>query len=323
MRFVEALEAGTTEFGVPDRVITTFVSKLFIFGDRVLKIYKHDTYFFADLLNFESRREFFTEDFFYNNTAAPEIYLHLWGVKKTGGVFSLVPPSLGVDFVIEMSKIDDTQTLTKLLLTKKLSENHVVAFIDSLVDTLKTLTRERREKMNDLYEKGLLDIMRENTKSLEDWMHTQESKVQREDTAMVYSTLSKALERELYFKNIHIDELSAAIDNNSDNLILLNGKPSFIDIMPPMVVWRVVDEYATVARLIVDIEVLGTKELGDCARAAYAKYRRKIPLVVTLMHEIRAAAIQWPYRYMLGQDDIAERFASYTRKKETELRALL
>lgn len=323
MRFSEALETGGTEFGVPDTVITTFVSKVFIFGEKVLKVYKYENFFFADLLTFESRRAFCTEDFFYNNTAAPEIYLHLWGVEEKDGSFSLVPPSLGSDFVIEMTKIDDTKTLTKLLLENALTKEQVSAFIETLVDTLATLTRERREKLQELFDKGLLEIMRENTKSLQDWMTLQNPKVPKEITDTVYEALSQALETESYFKTVRAEELSAALDNNSDNLILLHGKPSFIDIMPPMTVWRVVDEYATISRLIVDIEVLGGKELGDAAREAYIKHQKNIPEIAQRMHELRAASIQWSYRYMLGQDEVAEKFGTYAKNKLSELQMLL
>ena len=93
--------------------------------------------------------------------------------------------------------------------------------------------------------------------------------------------------------------------------------------MSPMFVWRVVDEHATVSRTIVDLQVLGNGELGDTARAAYAKYQRDIPPTARLMHELRAACIQWPYRYMLKQDSMAVKFGAYAQKKMVELEILL
>lgn len=321
MRFAEALEQGKTEFGTPDRVVKTRISCIFIFGEKVLKVYNHETTFFADLLNFEPRKAFYIEDFFYNNTAAPEIYLHLWGVQERDSAFTLVPPSAGEDFVIEMSKIDDSQTFTKLLNENKLSKEQIEAFVVSLVDTLATLTRERKEQLAPLYEQGLLSIMQGNAQSLHDWMISV-PEVPKEMSDKVYTLLSKGLTEEAYFSDKGTP-LCAAIDNNCDNLILLNGHPSFIDIMPPMVVWRLVDEYATLSRLIVDAEVLGGKDLGDAARAAYAKYQRSIPERVRVMHELRAASIQWPYRYMLKQEDLAQKFGVYAEAKIKELEQLL
>ena len=322
MKFSEALQEGKTDLGKPDKVVTTLVSNIFLFGEKVLKVYKHEKYFFADLLNFEPRKAFYAEDFFWNNTAAPEIYLHLWGVQEREGAFALVPPSMGEDFVIEMSKIDDSKTLAKLLVNKKLTKEQAVSFIETLVDTLATLTKERKDQLDDLFKKGLKGIMREDIKSLHSWMISQAPQVPKEDSDAVLELLMKTLEKEPYFTGVG-SVLSAAIDNNCDNLILVNGKPSFIDIMPPMYIWRVVDEYATISRTIVDIEVLGGKELGEVARAAYAKYQRDIPPAVRLVHELRAAGIQWPYRYMLKQDDAAAKFGAYAKQKMQELKALL
>jgi aminoglycoside phosphotransferase family enzyme len=319
MTFTEALKAGQTKYGEPDKVVTTHISNVFIFGEKVLKVYKQENFFFADLLTFESRKAFYEEDFFWNNTASPEVYLNLWGVRTVEGQYMFVSSEQGEDFVIEMSKIDDSKTLTKILLNGELTDTLAVDFIDSQVDTLATLTRERRQKLNHLFQRGLLEIMKDNTQSLFDWMLT-EPKVSREDAETVKTLLMEGLEREIYFKSFSISDLSAAFDNNCDNLIVVNDKPSFIDILSPMEVWRVVDEYATISRTIVDIEVLQGEQVGLIARNTYSKYGRNIPKVAMLMHELRAAAIQWPYRYMIKQDDLAIKFGVYTKNKMQELK---
>lgn len=324
MRFAEALEQGLVpEFGKPEKVVVTHISRIYLFAGRVLKIYNHEIAFFADLATFESRKAFYSEDFFYNNTAAPEIYLHLWGVQERNGAFTLVPPNMGEDFVIEMSRIDDSQTLTKLLINNSLTKDQAGLFVDSLVDTLAVLTKERRDPLRGLFDKGLYEIIKGNTKSLHEWMLGIPENIPKEQSDKVFDLLSQGLEKEPYFKNALAKDLAAAIDNNCDNLLLLNGRPSFIDIMPSMVVWRVVDEYATVSRVIIDLEVLGNQELGEAARAAYAKYQRGIPPIARLMHELRAACIQWPYRYMLKQDNLAKKYSEHAQKTMIELETLL
>lgn len=322
MKFSEALTSGGTKYGLPDRVITTLVSDVFIFGEKVLKVYKKENFFFADLDNFASRKAFYEEDFFWNNVASPEVYLHLWGVKFEENKFELVPFGLGEDFVIEMSKIDDSQTLTKILLRSELTKKNTEDFIDALVDALENLTKERRQKLNHLFERGLKKIMLDDIQSLYDWMLT-ESRVTKLDSDAVRDLLIEAVHTEPYFSSTDMGSLSAAFDNNCDNLILIDGKPSFIDILSPMEEWRVVDEYATVSRTIVDIEVLQSGELGKLARAKYEEYGRDIPIIAKLTHELRAAAIQWPYRYMIKQGDIAEKFGEYTKNKMRELRTEL
>lgn len=322
MTFREALVAGQTEYGTPEKVATTFVSQVCIFKEKVLKVYKHEEFFFADLKGFKSRKAFYEEDFFWNNNASPEIYLHLWGIKEQDGVYELVPPSMGEDFVIEMSRIDDSFLLTKILQRGELTADQAEGFVVSLVDTLATLTRERRSKLDHLFQRGLYSIMVENTKSLHDWMLSEE----QFDTNVaqdIADTLYEGLEKIPYFKEYPNEELSAAIDVNCDNLILLDGKPSYIDILSPMEVWRVVDEYASIARPITHIEAIQGLEMGKVARDAYAKFGRNIPKAAMLMHEVRGSAIQWPYRYMLGQPDLAKKFEKYTLQKLEELKAEL
>lgn len=319
MIFTDALEKGMTRYGVPERVIDTLVSRVFIFEDRVIKVYRKEEFFFANLASFVPRKAFYEEDFFWNNNASPEVYLHLWGVVQEGEVFDFVPPNLGEDFAIEMSKIDDEQTLTKLLKRGEITTNHTKDFIASLVDTLAMLTRERRQKLDHLFQRGLYNIMVDNTQSLYDWMVSEKS-FDETIAKEIFDTLSKSLEAVPYFKELPIEHLSAAFDNNCDNLILLNGKPSYIDILSPMEVWRVVDEYATVSRTIVDIEVIQSRELGKIARDAYSSYKRDLPKIAMLSHELRAAAIQWPYRYMINQPDLAEKYGEYTKEKLKELK---
>lgn len=140
------------------------------FQKRMWIAYKGRGILFADLSKFEARQEFISEDFFWNNAAAPEIYRHLWGVKASESDFELVPHLLGEDFIIEMSVIDDSNTLTKLLIENKLEESHVVPFIDTLVDTLATLTIERKDKLGFLYEKSLVQIMKDDIETLFVWI---------------------------------------------------------------------------------------------------------------------------------------------------------
>jgi len=324
MLLIEALEQGLVpELGKPEKIITTFISKLFIYSEQVFKVYKHEPFFFADLSAFKDRKGFFAEDFFWNNTAAPEIYQHLWGVKEQNGTFVLVPAGMGEDFMIEMRRIDDSKTLTKLLLAGKLSEEDAALFIDSLVDILRVLTRERRNELDHLFKKGLLQIMRDEMTSYHSWLEEGQSPIDKKEIASFIELLQRAVENIPYFTEMPEKLLSVTIDNNSSNVLILEGKPSYIDIMPPLEIWRVVDEYSTIARTVADMEVLGGQKLGNAAREAYRKYGRAVPQAAQLAYEIRGAGIQWTYRHQLGEHDVAERFGNYTKTKMKELEALL
>jgi aminoglycoside phosphotransferase family enzyme len=317
MKYSEALAQGITEFGVPNRIVSTLISDVFFFGDKVIKVYKHNKHFFADLSSFESRKAFYEEDFFWNNTASPQIYLRLVGIKTND--HSLVPLSEADDFFIEMKKIDDTQTLTKLLLRKEITVELAQAFIVRQVSVLKELTIQRREKLDYLFQRSLSTIMKDNTQSLFDWMSTV-SDIDRGYVEEIRQLLSQAITTDDYFNKEDRYQLSAAFDNNCDNLLVIAGTPCFIDILSPMETWRVVDEYATISRTIVDLEVLHSLGLGQVARKTYSRYSGDISRVAMLAHELRAAAIQWPYRYMINQEDVAVLYGKYTMSKMVELR---
>ena len=78
MELIESFEKGlVSDFGMPEKVVETAISKLFFFPSRVIKVYKPGEYFFANLSNKESRRKFFEDDFFWNHAFAPETYLRL------------------------------------------------------------------------------------------------------------------------------------------------------------------------------------------------------------------------------------------------------
>lgn len=290
----------------PERTITTVISNLYVYPDKVRKVYKKEKFFFADLSNSVAREEFIREDFFWNNIAAPGIYRKL--VEENG------------DLVIEMTRIDDTHSLTKLALSGALTAKHVEQFIDALVDILDVLTRERRSDLAYLFDKGLQTIMLEDLVSMREWLYDAGPYITKKEADYIVDTLRRATEQEPYFES---GILCASIDSNSDNLLLLDGRASFIDIMPPMPIWRVVDEYATVARTVVDVEVLAGKELGNVARAAYSTYGRDVPPIARLVHEIRGACIQWSYRYSLNQPNIATLFGHATKTKSAELQRLL
>lgn len=319
MPLTEVFESGRVDgLGLPERVITAHLSKLYVFGTRIFKVYKHETYFFADLTNAGARKKFIAEDFWWNNAAAPEIYQHLWGIEAQENSFALVPHSEGQDLAIEMLVIDDSRTLTKLLLAGEYTPAYASECIRSLVDVLRELTRTQRPLLPALFKKHLSVIMKEDIGNLHEWMsHTKE--IGHNETERFATALYGAIESEPYFVDASPEAYSAAIDANSDNLIVLNEKPSMIDILPPRESWRVVDEYATVARPIVDMEVHGAGEAARAAREAYVALASPLPERACIVHEARAAGIQWAYRYMLKQPELAEKYATHAMKLAGQL----
>ncbi|MEK7080602.1 MAG: hypothetical protein AAB925_02090, partial [Patescibacteria group bacterium] len=132
----------------PDKIIETIISKIFFYGDTVLKVYKYEKFFFGDFSSFQFRKDFYTEDFSQNQLMAPEVYLALHEVKKNGEE----------DFFIEMKKFNDNNNLTNLLLQKRIGKNHLGTIAKEMVLRLKKLTESKKEKYKDYFKNKLLDI---------------------------------------------------------------------------------------------------------------------------------------------------------------------
>ncbi len=307
MGCIEAFEKGqVTEFGMPERVVETAISKLFFFGDRVVKVYKHGEYFFASLANKEARKKFYEDDFFWNQAFSPDIYLKLGKYED--------------DLYIEMKKIDGSKTLTNLLQQGVVTVDDMSRMTRALVERLRLITTKHPEKIEHQLERTFLATMKEDLQDLRQWLYLGEPHIKKADADSVVELLETAINKEPYFKE---GVLGAAIDNNCDNLLFLNGEPSFIDIMTPKENWRALDEYGTVARTAADAYVLGEKELGDAVHTAHRELADPLPPIALLVHEIRGACIQWPYRHMLGQHDVAEKFKNFVLKKVEELDSIM
>ena len=68
-----------------------------------------------------------------------------------------------------------------------------------------------------------------------------------------------------------------------------NNKISFLDILPPKKSWRVNDKFFSIARLFVDIAVLGEQTMAQKAYEAASEYSKIPPKNALLAHEIHAA----------------------------------
>lgn len=319
MDLFAAISEGKFEhYGVPGKITETLLSHLFFFDNYVLKLYKHKKAFYGDLSDFTFRKEFYAEDFFWNNAFAPEIYLELIGVKN----LSPISFDEGDDFLIKMKLIDDTQNLTNLLQQNKISVEDMAAMTAALTKKLRFLTKKRKDKLDYLFQRGWLSLQTDDLDDLQQWAYLAAEHIPKDTTDALVTLLKTYAKSEEYFINHDRALLSVAIDNNCDNLLFLHSKPSFIDIMTPKENWRVSDEYFNVVRTAVDGYTLGNKALGDIVYATYSKYRNLPSKKVTLIYEIRSALIQWSYRHLINQHAVAEKFRDFTLEKAEELRII-
>ncbi len=320
MNLIEAIEkGGFPALGRPEKTIETLLSKVFFFGPRVIKVYKHVKAFYGDLSDFTFRRSFYQDDFFWNQTMSPEIYLKLGGAHAADSGFGLCDFAKGEDFYIEMSKIDGSRNLTQLLAAGKVTAAEIETLTKTLVAKLRLLTHERRSHLKNLYEIGWPSLNLEALGDLRQWMYLADKQIPRSESDRLVNLLMESASNQDYLKNFDHGFLSVAIDNNCDNLLILDGKPGFIDIMPPKMNWRVSDEFFHVCRTAADAYALGSPELGDTVYRVYANYRSPAPDAVRVGYEIRGAMIQWALRHIQGQPEFADRYKRFVEEKSKTL----
>ncbi len=265
----------------------------------MVKVYKYKKYFFADLSKTKERRRFIKDDFYWNRLASPRIYKKL--LIAEGNIFDKEIECKRGDFFILMKRIDDKATLANLLQENRLSKNKIRKIVDDLLNVLQLLTKEKMLTFEHLAELNYQQFWQENAiDSLDSWLNMVEKYIPKKKAKRIISILKKASKQENYFINYDKNLLTVVVDSNSNNILWLNGKPGFIDVMPPKESWRIADEIATIVRVAVDVDVIGRSNGGKIVYDAYQNYRNIPSGNVLLIYEIWAGVIQWAYQHLLG-----------------------
>ncbi len=309
---VEGLESSH------DHIIETVLSKLFIRGNEVHKAYKHRTADFADLTNKDVRRKYISEDFFWNNAMAPEIYLELRHVKPEGEKFVHVDDVQGEDWYIVMRKIDTSKDLMRAIESDFLDVEALREYVHTLLSRLEDLTRARRGELEEFFTKDAAHV-RAEVLGASDWAAFDgEPYITPKEVARARALMQNTLAREAYFKN-SIKNISVVIDTNPENILFLDGKVSFIDVMPPKDAWRVHDRYFLICRTSADIRTQLGDEQAAVLHETYKEHAELPPHTVRLLYELAASLIQVPYRKMVGRPDLATKYAEHVRRMCDEL----
>lgn len=278
----------------PDHIIETVLSHVYFHGDRVFKVYKWRTGDFADLNDREVRKKFIAEDFDWCHSMAPNVYHTLHEVPHEGDV----------DWHIEMNRIkmnDLAAHLEKTEAHEDISEN----LVSALLPRLDTLTNKYQDSLSDHFENNPLHIREEVLNTL-GWA----------STMMDSSLIEKAREylEELlsggYFTQA-IESVSVVIDNNIENIQMLDDGVSFIDVMPPADKWKVHDRYFLICRTSIDLAIRGYDDLANELHAEYARHYPLPPEYVRDAYVVAAALIQAPYRQMIGQVELSQKYVNF------------
>lgn len=218
-----------------------------------------------------------------------------------------------------MKNIDCTKSLTNLLRAHEVTPVMMRVLTEKLVGTMREISVTHRARLEHLFARGWMKLHCDDLEDLRHFAYNVDEYVSRERIDEIIDVLLRVSRHEPYFLEHGGHRLSAAIDNNPDNVLFLNDRPSFIDVMPPKEEWKVADEYFTIVRNAVDGCVLGNEGLRNVVYKSYFEQNPVVPRSVTKIYEIRSGMIQWIHRIFLEQFDITEKYRRFTEDTVAEL----
>lgn len=306
MNLIEAFDKNLIIDKEPDKIIETIVSRLYFYGDKVYKVYKYEKFFFGDFSSTNFRKNFYKEDFYWNNIMAPDIYLNLKVVKATNGE---------EDFFIEMEKFDDSKNLTNLLIQKNISESDIRNIISEMTTRLKKITESKKNDPNYDFNKKFIDIHLADLESDANLLYLIPSFIAKEKIDTIINFLRNTSLNNPYFKNYDSNNLSVLIDDHADNIVFLDERVEFFDVLPPKESWRIGDICFVVSRIATDIAVLWSKEKADILYEIYEKNNEPMLPEIRAIYETRSALIQIWCFYSQKKLDIAQKYLKFVEEK--------
>lgn len=321
MTLIEAFERGRVS-GISDTtpLAETVLSRLFVADDRVYKMYKWHSAFYGDFSSPSFRKAYYRDDFTWNHAMAPDIHYALHGVRRNGDYYEPCADDNADDYYIEMKRIDDTRTLTNLLLASRITPAHIQDIVATLIMRLRALTGLQRDTLAPLFKRSWATLQRKDFNNTRAWA-TMIGPDLLLYTEMVIVHMERLLARDPYFHPSHPAYFSLAIDVHGDNIFLLPDGIGFLDILPPKPEWRVGDEAFMIARIATDAYVLGSPTLSDAVYDVYASFNPSFPPSARVLYELRSALIRYLYCTMLHHHDRAGRYRAFLDAKIAHLSA--
>lgn len=107
----------------------THTSWVFLAGELAYKVKKPVRFPFLDYRTAKRRREMCAEEVRLNRRLAPQVYLRVLGVARSGDRYRLVPEDdrAAIEYAVEMRRVDEGRSLAVLADREALEERHAVA----------------------------------------------------------------------------------------------------------------------------------------------------------------------------------------------------
>jgi aminoglycoside phosphotransferase family enzyme len=307
--------------GVPTH-IQTVISDVFLFEDAVLKRYKRDVGWWntgmTDLSKGQSRIDFITNDFAFNQALNPDVYRSLQTLAMEGDQLILRDPQEGEDeLIIVMRKVDTSKTFTKVLVAGSLQNADYESIGRQMANKKRALSRDFLPK--DIHSTWYEQLVN-RFNDLEAWVLSEES-FPRDIAETGLRTLREVLEAHRHaFAAMTPDALSVCVDCNSENLLYADGTLSFLDAYPPKAAWKIGAFNHDIFRTGSDIYALAGKEAYESfLQGVYSVVQDALDPELHNFYLLYGAMIMGPYFYMLGKKNSvylkpAEQYAAYIKE---------
>ncbi|MDP2641707.1 MAG: hypothetical protein Q8P21_00195 [bacterium] len=320
--FLELIKAGKMpgETSVP-KYIETVISNVFIFNDKVYKLYKNDNEFFnkgfRDLAPKKDRMDFTRRDFKWNHTLSPSIYTNIIGVNVKNGEIEVVDPSDEADeIVIVMNRVNTDDLLFEKLMRGEITEDESFSMGKQLAQTLK-LAQIKPEGDHNFYHK-----FEPRVSDLRDWIKSVSEHISEEESKEYCDFLEAfRIDNKEWFERELSEELVHGGDMHSHNAIFSNGNLYLMDTFPPKEEWLVDHKLIPLYRIGADIWALsGNKEMFEAFVRGYEEgIGHKVNRKLDELYIVYASAIMVSYLYMLQRTDkskkaAAEKFHQFIRE---------
>lgn len=272
----EAVRAGRVRGevnGAPNETFESGLAHIFFYGDTVYKLYKTHAdkdHFIKGVLAPTGRRvDFLQHDFTLNQHFSSEVYRKLHSVWYEQGFVRVgeFDPAATYAF-LEMSRLDFNENLHERLLRGDITETELEELGYETARSIDTCPVAAPSGTNwyDLA-KGRVALLRQFV----DWLPAEFGQPLKE--AKVVEALEAHLEKHRSeYSDLVAEHLTVNVDNHDENVFFINGRPQFIDLLPPMETWWYGVPHANLSNLMANVEVLHSQEAADRIKDGYFRY---------------------------------------------------
>jgi aminoglycoside phosphotransferase family enzyme len=312
MTILEAFIRGNVnghEGKVPLHVVTA-IANVFVFENKVYKLYKNDNQFFNENFNNLSSKEgrfaFTRKDFEWNHKLSPEIYTELKGVELVGGNVMFIEPTDEVEeLVVVMNKVDMSDGLLKRLVENQISieDSYQIGY----------QLGQRVQKIQKVFDISLYEDFAARYTDLEAWLLSV-PEIPKEEAKMYLGYVHDYIESHKEEFESSKGLVGQCLDVHADNAVYTNGVLLPMDTYAPKEAWVHGYKFINIYRLASDIYVFLEKEAFEQTLKGYEESTgEKLPREQDKFLILYAELITWPYQYMMAEKekwriDIAEKY---------------